>query len=205
MKKHIIITCIIAVAMLFIGYIWGDTAAVNRFNKAVDANVSKNTSTANKKVSTTQNTKKDDAKIYKLGEEGQSGSWKIKVLDVKETNTIQSGDGSENKTTQQKFIVLNLQMTNVSQAATQYEDNEFVLGNTKSKKQYQVDGDASLIATEVETNYKNNSNFFLAIDNLNPDTPKDTYLVFEVPKDFDVADGVLIHGDSNKAVGYYIK
>lgn len=204
MKKRVIIEVIGAILIFIVGYFVGDTTAINRVNKTINARVSNETS----ETSTSQsNTKaKEEQKIYKLGEEGQSGNWKIKILDVQEATTIQSGDGSDNKTTQQKFIVLKLQMTNISQAAVQYSDNEFALENMKDKKQYQLDGNASLTATQVETNYKNNSNFFLSINSVNPNTPKDTYLVFEVPKDFNMANGILIHGDNDgKIAGYNIK
>lgn len=201
-KKNIIITSVLVVIAFIVGYFVGDASAINRVNSAISTKVSNSTNT----TAQSNQTKKEDKKIYKLGEEGQSGAWSIKVLDTQETNTIASGDGSDNKTTQQKFIVIKLQMTNISQAPTQYSDNEFILGNTKDKKQYQINGDASLTANQVETTYKKNSDFFLSIDSLNPSMPKQTYMVFEVPTNFNVADGVLIHGTSSSdAVGYYIK
>jgi len=204
MKKRVIVEVIGAILIFIVGYFVGDTMAINRVNKTIDAKVSKETSQTSTSQSNTNS--KEKQKIYKLGEEGTSGNWKIKILDTQEATTIQSGDGSDNKTTQQKFIVLKLQMTNISQAAVQYSDNEFTLINSKDKKQYQLNGDASLTATQVETIYKSNSNFFLAVDSINPNTPKETYVVFEVPKDFNVANGILVHeGNDEKVVGYNIK
>lgn len=210
-NKRLIIEIVCGIVILgvgyLVGYLVGDQMAIDRVNSAIDTKVSSTSNTSTQpKTTQTKEKNKNEAKVYKFGEEGQSGNWKIKILDSQETNTIQSGDGSDNKTTQQKFIVLKVQMTNVSQAATQYNDNEFALVNSKTKTQYQIDSDASLTASQAETIYKQNSNFFLAIDSVNPNMPKQTYIVFEVPKDFNMADGILGHIDSsNKVVGYNIK
>ncbi|NEJ84190.1 DUF4352 domain-containing protein, partial [Rhizobium leguminosarum] len=94
-------------------------------------NTAKETTSATKVVqnnkATSSTDQNKDKKIYKVGEEGKSGAWSIKVLDTQETNTIAGGDG-ENKTTQQKFVVVHLQMTNKENNVAQYEPDNFLLG-----------------------------------------------------------------------------
>ena len=204
MKKRLIIEIICAIVIFGIGYLVGDSAAINRMNKASTKSSTQTTQTSSTSDASSTS-EKDKQKIYKVGEEGISGNWSIKVLDAQEGTAIQSGDGSDNKTTQQKFIIIDLQMTNISQAAAQYSDNEFALVNTEDKKQYQINSDASLNANQAETIYKKNSNFFLGIDSLNPGVPKQTYLVFEVPQNFNLQNGVLAHVSNNKAVGFNLK
>ena len=88
-KKYIILTCIIAVVTFIIGYFIGDASAVNRVNKRIDQNV-KSVTNDNIKTTSNQEDKPDSSKekVYKLGEEGKSGNWSIKVLDAKEATTI---------------------------------------------------------------------------------------------------------------------
>ena len=67
---------------------------------------------------------------------GTSGNWNIKVLEANEATTIEGGDSSDTKTTSQKYIVIKLKLTNKGQAASQYSDEDFVLGDSKTKSQY---------------------------------------------------------------------
>lgn len=200
-RKNMIVTCIVAIATFIVGYFIGDASAINRVNKSISTAVQESAPAAKQ-----DNSSQKKSIIYKFADEGKSGNWDIKVLDSHEATTIQSGDGSNNKTTQQKFIIVKLQMKNVSQSPLQCSENEFMLGNSKDKKEYQMDTEAALTASQVETIYKNNNNFFLMVDNLNPDTPKQTYLVFEVPTSFNIADGILINSNAGAdAVGYNLK
>lgn len=204
-KKHIIITSVLVIISFAVGFFAGDTAAINRVNKAIDTKVSSEASTAGNNQAS-NGSKKEDKKIYKAGEEGKSGNWNVKVLDAQETTTIQGGDSSDNKTTSQKFIIIKLQMTNTSQSPIQYSPKEFELGNLKDKKQYQANMDAGETANQKETIYNKNSEFTGVYDDVNPNTPKQTYIVFEVPKDFNIADGILINANGNSdAVGYNLK
>lgn len=202
-KKQIIITSAAVIVSFAIGFFVGDSSAINRVNKAIDttSTTSNGTTTPNKNTAV-----KSDKTNYKFGEEGKSGSWNIKVLDAQEATTIQAGNSSDNKTTQQKFIVLKLQMTDIDNTPHQYSGNDFMLGNAKDKKQYQVAIEAMQAANGKETIYNQNSNFFGVYDDINPSTPKQTYIIFEVPKDFNVSDGVLVHGTSDADMaGYNIK
>ncbi|AAK79832.1 FtsZ-interacting cell division protein ZipA [Clostridium acetobutylicum] len=172
-------------------------------------NTAKETTSATKVVqnnkATSSTDQNKDKKIYKVGEEGKSGAWSIKVLDTQETNTIAGGDG-ENKTTQQKFVVVHLQMTNKENNVAQYEPDNFLLGDIKTKAQYKMDMEAGETANQAKTIYAKDDSFFGVYDKVNPNLSKQTYIVFEVPTNFNIANAVLIHGgDDNKAVGYYLK
>lgn len=207
-NKRLIIEILCGVVIFVIGYSIGKQAALNRVDKTL-AKVANKIGEPTTKKSTAIRTKDDiknkKSKIYKVGEEGQSGAWNIKVLDTRETNTIDGGDG-ENKTTQQKFIAAHLQMTNKESAAAEYSPDDFALVNFKTKAQYNINLEAIEAANQKETIYNQNGNFFGIYDKINPNLPKQTYLVFEVPNDFNISDGVLGHvGGDKKITGYNIK
>ncbi|UZW13169.1 DUF4352 domain-containing protein [Clostridium pasteurianum] len=183
MQMRNIIILIAAIIISFVaGFFIGDATAINGVNKAINQSTS-NATTETNSTGNTSNSKEENKK-YKFGEEGKSGNWSIKVLDSQETTTVQAGNSSDNKTTQQKFIVIKLQMTDTDTLPHQYSTNEFILGNTKDKKQYNVSLDALQAANQKETIYNQNGEFFGVYDDINPNIPKQTYVVFEVPKDF---------------------
>lgn len=207
-KKQIIITCVVAFVTFVIGYFVGDASAINRVNKQISTKVSneKPTSTENKQ---TAQEKKEDAKIYKVGEEGASGNWSIKVLEVKETDTVQAGNSSDNITTSQKFVVVKLQMKNISKQPAQYSPKEFALGNTKDKSQYTINDNAFHAmgaANQNETIYNKNGEFIGVYDDINPNMTKQTYISFEVNKELNISDCVLMNKNgSGEATGFYLK
>lgn len=201
-RKNTAIFSIGIIISFTIGYFIGDTTAINRTNSAINKNVTNTLNSTSNSSSYSQN----ESKNYKFGEEGKSGNWNIKVLDSQEATTIQGGDNYNNKTTQQKFIIIKLQMTDIDSTLHQYSTNEFILRNAKNKKQYSASLEAMEAANQKETIYNKNSDFFGVYDDISPNTPKQTYVVFEVPKDFNIADGVLVHGTSSADLaGYYIK
>lgn len=203
MKKRLIIEIVCAIVIFGIGYLVGDSAAINRINKDMSTKSSEQTAQTSNTSNTSSTSEKDKQKIYKVGEEGASGNWSIKVLDVQEATTIEGG--SDNKTTQQKFIVIKLQMTNKGQSAAQYSSSDFLLGDINTKAKYEMNMDAGQTANGKETIYNENGEFFGVYDNANPNMPKQTYIVFEVPKDFNLQNGVLMHGDNGVATGFYLK
>lgn len=149
---------------------------------------------------------KEDSNIYKVGEEGVSGNWNIKVLEAKEETTIQAGNSSDDKTTKEKFIVIKLQMKNTSKQPSQYSPKEFRLGNMNDESQYDVAFEAMQAANNKEIIYNKNDEFFNFYDNTNPNMSKQTYVIFEVPKDTKIEDYVLINGNNGaEATGFFIK
>ncbi|URZ15345.1 DUF4352 domain-containing protein [Clostridium felsineum] len=202
-KEKVILAVVAVVLVLLLGIAIGDKGSNSK-----EASNNKNQTQNNKnssKATASNSTQDSKSKIYKLGEDGQINGWSIKVLDVQETNTISAGEGEPNITTQQKFIKIKLQMTNKTQSPKQYSNGNFLLGNMKDSKKYQLNSDAGLKLNEVETIDNKNSGFFLMYDDLNPETPKQTYLVFEVPTSFNISDGVLVAGDDKNTAGYYLK
>ena len=202
MKKRLIIEIVCGIIIFVVGYFVGDASAVKRVNTAVDNKVSQEATSTQTAAS---DTKSDEQKIYKLGEEGASGNLVMKILGVQETNTIEGGDSSQTKTTTQKYIVVKLQLTNKAQAAIQYSYDDFVLGDSKTKTQYKANTDAGAAANNKETIYKENNEFVGELDDINPNTPKQTYIVFEVPKDFSLQNAVLINTKNGKTTGIYLK
>ncbi|WP_097025431.1 DUF4352 domain-containing protein [Clostridium peptidivorans] len=208
-KKQTIITVVAVLVAFIVGYFVGDSSAINRVNKQVDSKIAsqqdKNKEESNEEP---KQEEKEEAKIYKLGEEGTSGSWNIKVLEAKETNTIVGGNSSDKVTTKEKFIVIKLQMKNLSKQAAEYSAKEFALGNMKDKTQYNITDvafEAMGNANSKETIYNKNSNFIGVYSDINPNTTKQTYIVFEVPKDMTISDSVLINSNGgSEATGFYL-
>jgi len=199
MKKRLIIEIVCGIIIFVVGYFVGDASAVKRVNETVDSKVSQEASMAQTASS------RPKEKMYKIGEEGASGNLVMKVLGVQETNTIEGGDSSQTKTTTQKYIVVKLQLTNKAQAAIQYSYDDFVLGDSKTKTQYKANTDAGAAANNKETIYKENNEFVGELDDINPNTPKQTYIVFHVPKDFNLQNAVLINTKNGKTTGFYLK
>lgn len=209
MKKRLIIEIVCGVLIFIVGYFIGDSSAIKRVNQQIDTKVEnkQNKEAAVDKEKSETNKAKD--KVYKIGEEGKVGNWNIKILEVKETNVVQGGNSSSNKTTKDKFVVIKLQMENISKQPVQYSAKEFMLGNMKDKTQYTVNDvafSAMGAANNNESIYKRNSDFVGVYTDVNPNTSKQTYIVFEVPKDMNISDGVLINANGGaEATGFYLK
>jgi len=208
-KNRLIIAGAIAVSFIF-GLAVGDTTATNRANKAVDASVAIKVANVQAKTETATTTpevaKENNEVSIKVGEEHTSGSWNIKILDAQETTTVKSGNSSDNITTKEKFIVLKLQMKNITEAPVQYAPTEFMLGDMNSKSRYNSNLDALQEMNSNEIIYKSNGEFIGVYDDISPNMPKQTYIVFEVPKSFNIKDGILINENSGAdPVGFYIK
>lgn len=204
-KKHFIIVGVLLVVTFTIGYFIGDAAAIGRVNKTISQGVE--TTKVAETIAPVKEAPKEKSKIaIKLGSEAISGSWSIKVLESKEATTVKGGNSSDNKTTKEKFIIVKLQMKNITTSPVQYAPTEFMLGDMKSGSQYNVNTDAMGAANGNEIIYKENGEFIGIYDDVNPNIPKQTYIIFEVPKAFNSADGVIINTNSNaEAVGYSIK
>ncbi|HEY5575124.1 MAG TPA: hypothetical protein VIK34_00140 [Clostridiaceae bacterium] len=148
-------------------------------------------------------------KIYKAGEEGVSGNWSMKVLEANETNTIQSGDISYQVTTNEKFIVITLQIKNITNYPIKYTSREFLLRNINNESQYNINNvafNAMTAANGSEKIYKENSNFVGVYDEVGPSTTKRTFIIFEVPKDTSAADYMLVNtNDNGEPTGYNLK
>lgn len=147
--------------------------------------------------------------IYKAGEEGASGNWSMKVLEVNETNTVQSGDVSYKVTTNEKFIVITLQIKNITTYPIKYTSREFLLRNINNKSQYNINNiafNAMTAANGSEKIYKENSNFVGVYDEVGSNITKQTFIIFEVPKDTSAGDYLLINtNDNGEPTGYNLK
>ncbi|WP_039222505.1 DUF4352 domain-containing protein [Clostridium novyi] len=203
MNKKRIVTIVLVIIAFIVGFFVGDNSAVNRINNS--NNNKQLTQEANSTSTQNQETK---SKVCKKGNESTCGDFSLKILDSKETTTIEAGNKSDNKTTKEKFIVCKVSLKNISKQPKQYRSTDFILGNMKDKSQYTINDaafSAMSSANGKETIYNKNNNFVGVYKDINPNTSKQTYLVFEVPKDFNIADGVLISGGSGETTAFYLK
>ncbi|KEH90623.1 DUF4352 domain-containing protein [Clostridium botulinum] len=206
MKKNRIITVVLVIVAFIVGFFVGDNSAVNRINK-LDNN-KQLTQQTNSTPTTESQENKTKSKICKKGEESSCGDFNLKILDANETTTVEAGNKSDNKTTNEKFIVCKVSIKNISKQPKQYKSTDFILGNMKDKAQYTINDaafSAMSSANGKETIYNKNNNFVGVYKDINPNTTKQTYLIFEVPKDFNISDGVLISGGSGETTAFYLK
>lgn len=140
--------------------------------------------------------------VYKVGQDAKSGDWNIKVTSSKEGTKIRGNAISNPINTTQKFIMVQLEMTNIDSKQQQYSEDDFTLFNAKDKKEYSISNDA----TEAIETINANNNLLNMNDYTNPNIPKEVALVFEVPKNVDISNSVLEHKASGVNVTkYYIK
>jgi len=160
-------------------------------------------------TSGTQSNNTFPKKIYKTGEEGTSGNWSMKVLEANETNTVQSGDISYKVTTNEKFIVITLQIKNITTYPIKYSPREFLLRNINNESEYNINNiafNAMTAANGSEKIYKENTNFVGVYDEVGPSITKRTFIIFEVPKDTRADDYLLINtNDNGEPTGYNLK
>ena len=160
-------------------------------------------------TSGTQSNNAFPKKTYKAGEEGNSGNWSMKVLEANETNTVQSGDVSYKVTTNEKFIVITLQIKNITNYPINYTAREFMLRNIKNESEYDINNNAFKAMAAANGNekiYKGNNNFVGVYDEVGPSISKQTYIIFEVPKETSAADYLLINSnDYGEPTGYNLK
>lgn len=153
--------------------------------------------TNTKKEDTKQEEKKDIKKEEKKGktitvkEEGMVGNLGIKVLETKESNAISNESGKS--TPSGKFIVLKLELKNNGEQATEYSGSDFKLKNDRII--YEVDDNSfqalGYLNTQ-ETIYNKNKNFIGVYDKFNPGITKNTYIVFDIPKEVKIEDLKLV-------------
>ena len=115
----------------------------------------------------------------------------MKVLESNETNEVQSGDISYKVTTNEKFIIITLQIKNITNYPISYTAREFMLMNINNLGQYDINNkafNAMAAANGNEKIYKRNSNLGGVYDEVGPSIYKQTYIIFEVPKETSAAD-----------------
>jgi len=133
----------------------------------------------------------------------------MKVLESNETNEVQSGDISYKVTTNEKFIIITLQIKNITNYPISYTAREFMLMNINNLGQYDINNkafNAMAAANGNEKIYKRNSNLGGVYDEVGPSISKQTYIIFEVPKETSAADYLLINSnDYGEPTGYNLK
>lgn len=189
MKGKIIAAILIVIAFIA-GYFIGDSSAISRVNKELGTNPRITNITVNQ-----PETKKDDAKeslkSINLSEQAAAGDLGIKVLEAKESESISNKAGKS--TPSGKFVIIKLEIKNNATGAIEYSSNDFALKNDKSL--YEVDDNAFKALGNLnmqETIYNKNSNFIGVYDKFNPGLTKNTYIVFDVPKESKIEELKLI-------------
>lgn len=150
--------------------------------------------TQNKSNSQSESGSKEKPVEYiKLGEIARNDKWEVKILEVSETNIIEgNGKHDEDLTTNEKFVVIKLEMKNISESPCDYSPNDF--GVATDKAVYDIDdvafnGMQNLNAKE--TVYNKNTSFIGMYDKVNPGMTKNTFIVFNVPNNIDITSGKL--------------
>lgn len=146
--------------------------------------------------------------VYSYGQEAKSGDWSLKLVDTIEstkTSDINSNIMSE-MPIGQTYVIVQLQMTNVSSGQAEYSDGDFTLVNKKDNKTYEASRNAMEVTKIQETINTPDANFLGMNESINPGIVRQGIVVFYVPTGFNIADGILVHKDNNiSTTEYYIK
>ena len=146
-----------------------------------------------------------------LGESGDSGNWKIKIKQVEEMEKITGHTSDDDVIAADKFIVVLMDMTNISKEPISYSLLDFKLKDTTSGKTYAIQDngvEASIERVSEEKYYKKNQDYITLNDSVNPDDTKIGCVVFDVSKDLNLDNLVLSNendGNAGKAVLYKLK
>lgn len=198
-KKGIIITLVVAVLSFITGFFVGDSAAINKVNKQIEANIQATSSQPETKQEESKKEEvKETAQTIKVNEQSSVGNLGVKILESKETTNISNEAGKS--VASGKFIVIKLELKNNGQEATEYNTHDFRLKTSQAI--YEVDDnafDALGNLNSQETIYKNNKNFIGVYDKFNSGIAKNTYIVFDIPKETKIEDlKLLIVQDKSK-------
>lgn len=140
--------------------------------------VSKPTSTTMKEETKAENTKKEapkkeeSKKQFTVGQEVKVGNLSYTVKSVKETNKLSSVLG--NKTTNGKFVIVELVVKNYDKKARVVDSNMFKV-KTADGTEYSADLELDMYVNEGGVG------FFL--EDINPNLSKTGKVVFELPAD----------------------
>ena len=198
-KKQTIITIVIVALAFIVGFFVGDSSAIHRVNKQISAS----TEETGDNKSTTKEEPKEEIKSIQLNTEAQVGDLGIKVLEAKESTAVSNEAGKSTPTG--KFIVIKLELKNNSKEAIGYDTNDFKLKNNDIL--YEVDDnafDALGNLNSQETIFNKNSKFIGVYDKFNAGVTKNTYIVFDVPKETKIEDLKLIV-KQNKNIEFNLK
>ncbi|KAJ53616.1 hypothetical protein BD780_003219 [Clostridium tetanomorphum] len=202
-KKQTIITAVAIVLAFIVGYFVGDASAINRVNKQISSMGKIETNASNIKEEPAKEEVKEEIKTVKLNEQSVAGNLGIKVLEAKESTAISNEAGKS--TPSGKFIVIKLEIKNNGKEPTEYNTNDFKLKNKDIL--YQVDDNSFGALGDLnsqETIYNENKKFIGAYDKFNAGITKNTYIVFDIPKEAKLADLKLLV-KQNKSIEFSLK
>ncbi|ABS34895.1 DUF4352 domain-containing protein [Clostridium botulinum] len=185
-----------AIVIFVVGYFIGDATAISRVKKQIGQGTEKQVSSAKEEV-------KEEKKDIKFGEQSAVGNLGVKILEAKESTAISNEAGKS--TPSGKFIIINLEIKNNGEEATEYSPRDFKLKH--DKKTYEID-DNSFEAlgnlNSQEKIYNKNEKFIGSYDKFNSGISKNTFAVFDVPKEAKIEDLKLIT-KHNKGIQFNLK
>ena len=171
-KKDIIITIVIAVITLAVGFFGGMEYKAYQVRSAI-AQAFSQTSVPTQNATTTASTASQHIINAKIGDDIKFQVFEIKFVSLKEQSTIsESVTGSyKSADTGAKFVVVDMTVTNLTNSTVSYPANGIPLFDSKDRQ------------------YNEYSDTIGSIDNyldgqsLTPDVPKEGVVVYEVPTD----------------------
>lgn len=192
-KKQIIINVIIAILFFFLGGIVGSRAEYSRLTSTQNV-VNNNITNENEEIQKENNkeSKKEDAKVIPFNQEEDLGNIGLKVLNVEETEQVSNKRDSISSSG--KFIVIELSLKNNAKQAIEYDPNQLELVSNDGVV-YQVDDVAFQAGQKLnsqETIYNKNKDFIGFYDKFNSGLTKNTYVVFDVPKELNLDNTKLV-------------
>lgn len=202
-KKKIILISTVAIVFSILGYFTGVSYTKYKMQAQLEEIIASFNTDNQKQTDTTVKNDKKDKKTVALNQEEKLANSSLKVLNVKEEESVSNNSGDT--TSSGKFIIIELELTNNYSEALSYGANEFRLIN--DSKAYEIDDVAFSTMGNLnmqETIYNKNNDFIGVYDKFNPGITKKTYIVFDVPKDISLDNAKLIT-TNNKNIEFSLK
>ena len=133
----------------------------------------------------------DNYSTVSLGDIAKSSKFDIQIIKSKEKNEIKANEVLYKLDNNHKFIIIKLKVRNSESIPYKINFDDFSLENITYKKLYKI-GASDMDTIKFICEGKNHKNFALFND-LNPAEIKYQYLIFQVPKEENISDLILLH------------
>lgn len=151
----------------------------------------------------------EESSAIGYGVSSDSGNWNIRIKSVSEVSEVPKKDGGQ-FIADGKFINILIEISNISKNPISYSLTEFKLKDKLTDKTYSIEDIGYNVAHELiseEKFYKNNDEYITIMDDVNPDKSKIACISFEVSKELNIENLVLINKNkgSNGEVEFLLR
>lgn len=164
---------------------------INKITPSRIINQFNNTSMDRPNLKYTSSNRNSDANpIVPLGVVSKCGDFDFKILDIVETDTLKVDDKTFNINAEHdKFILIKFRARNSSESTSQFYPKDYYLKKlSNNKNYYSIDHDVRYEFIKAKANKEDN---LISLLNIKSGIIKDSYFIFNVPKDCSLDDLIL--------------